>query len=126
MAKTNEELEREIEFLKAQIAALTQTNPSPTKPFAKFDPTANLTMPQSAIEAMTAVVGDRDLASIVQEQRSGVAQPSSMIKPDPSAQPKQIGKNGWLEERKLEPPPGVDLIDRIAQGFAERERRERR
>ena len=71
---------------------------------------------------MTAVVGDNLMSKIVKDQRRGVSPPSSMIPNERSEQPKpQIGKNGWIESKPLTTPPGTDIVDRIAKGFAERE-----
>jgi hypothetical protein len=126
MPKSNEELEREIAVLKAKLDTLTQTNPSPTKPFAKFDPTANMRMPQSAIDAMSSAVGDNLMRDIVNDHRRGVSPPYSMIASDHSYQAKpQIGERGWVDAQPLSTQPGIGIIDQMCQAQDARDRAKR-
>jgi len=80
-------------------------------------------MPANALAEMVAAIPDRQIASIVRELRLGPAQPSSMTKPVATEPPKVIGKHGWLDERKLEPPPGISLIDQMCEAADRKERR---
>jgi hypothetical protein len=78
-------------------------------------------MPASAVKAMTDVVDDRLLASIVQDSRRGVSPPSSLAGPV-EPRPAPVKGSGWDKPRLLEPPSGVQLCDQIADHFAKIDR----
>lgn len=73
---------------------------------------------------MLKAVPDDLIRQIVADNRRGVAERSSPVAPAKEA-PVQRG-SGWAEPTPLSPPPGVALIDRIAEAFDRRERAERR
>lgn len=115
--------ESELSKLKKQVAELKdQINPPPRprSNYAPHDYTQGFSMPKSAMQAMIDAVPN----SLMSELRADARKPSP-ITGGPNPQPtSQVQRgSGWLDQRPLEPPPGVDLIDRIAEGFAARERR---
>jgi hypothetical protein len=59
---------------------------------------------------------------IVEDFRRGVPEPSSGMVPPPAPMPTQPG--GPPKEVPIQPPPGIQYVDRIAEAFAERERSE--
>jgi hypothetical protein len=61
---------------------------------------------------MSKAVDDKLMREIVNDQRRGVSQPSSMIPEPPKGEPKPKG-SGWVEPRPLESPPGVAILDKI-------------
>jgi len=58
---------------------------------------------------------------IVSDQRRGVSERSSLANEAETVAAKPKG-TGWIEPRPLANPPGVEWVDRIAEGFAKRER----
>jgi hypothetical protein len=113
----------ELEALKKRVEELEKSaNPPPRSPSTHqpYDPTANFSMPASAMKAMIDAIPSSVMGDLVADARK-----PNPITGGPNPQPtSQVQRgSGWLDQRPLEPPPGVDLIDRIAEGFAARERR---
>jgi len=74
---------------------------------------------------MRLAVPDKLIQDIVKDHRRDVHSPSSPAA-KPNERPAEVVRgNGWQESLPLGPPPGIDLVDRIAEGFAARERRGR-
>jgi hypothetical protein len=71
-------------------------------------------MPQSAVDAMTAVVDDRLMADIVADSRR--TNTPGFLKQE--SEPVKRG-SGWAPFQSLEPPSGIEHVDRIASHFAE-------
>lgn len=72
---------------------------------------------------MMLAVPDKLMADIVHDHRRDVHSPSSLgTKPNEVSEPVKRG-SGWQEATPLGPPPGIDLVDRVAEGFEKRERR---
>ena len=61
---------------------------------------------------MLRVASTKEVQDIVNDLRSGPAQPSSIIPENNRLGPAERG-TGWLPERPLRAPEGVDLIDRM-------------
>jgi hypothetical protein len=78
-------------------------------------------MPPSAIQAMTAVVNDKLMRDIVNDNRRGVSEPGWL---PPKAGGAVKRGTGWVDPGRLEPPPGVKHVDRIADHFAALDRLE--
>ena len=81
---------KEIEELKQEVAALKtalsgkEDKPPPKKefveqPYQRYDPTAGMSMPPSALQAMVAAVPDRMLRDIVHDNRNAPTSPISTI-----------------------------------------------
>jgi hypothetical protein len=65
----------ELAALKARVAELEARSPKPPEPFKeqpyqRYDPTAGMTMPPSALRAMVEAVPDRLIKEIVRDNRS--------------------------------------------------------
>jgi len=115
----------ELEALKQEIADLKQRIDPPPRPRSThqpYDPTANFSMPLNALLEMMKATPE----GLMRDLRADALKPNpvtgGMTKP-PSEPPKAIGTKGWIDSRPLEPPPGVSLVDQIAEAFAARERR---
>ena len=74
------------------------------------------------LEAMQAV-DDKLMREIVNDQRQGVSQPSSLIA-EPKGEPKPKG-TGWVEPRPLESPPGTNYVDALCDAADAADRRQR-
>jgi hypothetical protein len=73
-------------------------------------------MPQSAITAMTDVVNDQQMRDIVNDLRK-LPERGGFLPPAGGAPAE--GRKSYIERPPLEPPPGIDHIDRIAESFAQ-------
>src|SRR5262245_25797071 len=110
--------DNELSKLKKEIAELKDRIDPPPKPqsnYAPYDYTQGMSMPASALQEMLKAVPDR----LVSELRGDASKPNPMTvsggvtKPTATEPPKVIGKKGWIDERPLEPPPGIELMDRM-------------
>jgi hypothetical protein len=111
-------LSAQLETMKSAAAAAAQPKPPfVRRPMPHYDPTANAQMPASAVQAMVAAVPDNLMRAIAGDHKTPAMPP--LI--GPSA--RKTG-SGWIPERPLAPPPGIEIVDRIAEGFAEVDRRD--
>ena len=78
-------------------------------------------MPQSAIDEMTKAVDDKLMRDIVNDNRRGVSEPGWL---PPKAGGAVKHGTGWVDPGRLEPPPSVKHVDRIADHFAALDRSE--
>jgi len=103
----------ELEELKKRVAELEKAA-KPPEPFVpgprfQFDPTDGMSMPASALKAMIDAVPN----SLMSDLRADSRKPNPVTQgATPQSQPIQRG-SGWVDERPLEPPPGVELCDRL-------------
>jgi hypothetical protein len=106
---------RRIEELEAKAKP---PKPFVPEPYQRYDPTAGMSMPPSALAAMVNAVPDRMLCDIVHDNR-GPRTPTGMI---PRSQQTAGGGGaanvpgsgtGWAHETPLGPPPGVAQADRL-------------
>ena len=120
--KGKDETMSELDDLKKEVKELKdQLNPPPRPPsnHPRFDPTEGMTMPANALAAMVAAVPEGLMGDLRADAR----------KPNPvtggaSPQPQQVKRgSGWIDAKPLTPPPGISLVDEIAEGFEKRERR---
>jgi hypothetical protein len=120
----------EIAKLKARVEELERAN-KPPKPFVpppyeRYDPTAGMSMPPSALRAMLAAEPRGFMADVVRDNR-GPTGPTGMI---PRAQPSGGGPatsgsgTGWGHSTPLGPPPGVAQADRLMDAQDARDRAE--
>jgi hypothetical protein len=111
-------LRREVEELKARLDPPKPAEPFKPEPYQRYDPTAGMSMPPSALAAMVNAVPDRILRDIVRDNR-GPSTPTAAIPrsqqvtgggggPSPSSTP------GWVDPRPLTNPPGTNWVDAIA------------
>jgi hypothetical protein len=118
MTKQTDELAR----LKARVEELERAN-KPPKPFApepwqRYDPTAGMSMPASALAAMVDAVPDSMVRGIVRDNQGPQGPSSAGIVPS-SQQLTGVhpggGSNttGWREATPLRPPPGIRMVDAL-------------
>jgi hypothetical protein len=105
-------LKREVEELKAKLSP---PKPFKPEPYQRYDPTAGMCMPPSALAAMVAAVPDRILRDIVHDNR-GPRTPTGTIprsqQPSGGAAANVPGSGtGWAHETPLGPPPGLRYVD---------------
>jgi hypothetical protein len=86
-------------------------------PVNAYDPTAKMTLPPSAVQAMCDAIDPQTLRAIVGDSRrlSPVA-----ARPVPS---QNRNGTGWIEPRPLSTPPGTALIDRLCDAADNTDRR---
>jgi hypothetical protein len=116
--KTKAQLERDVATLAARVAELEKAGkpPEPLKrePHQPFDPTANMGMPRSAVQAMVDAVPD----SLVRDLHSDAARGNPVTAPT-SQVPQRGGGveirrgSGWAEPNPLSPPPGLPIMDEM-------------
>jgi hypothetical protein len=127
----------ELEKLKAQNAELNdriaklEEAAKPPEPFVPMpmprrDPTEGMSMDRATMQAMIDAVP----ASVMQGIRADARKPnpvtqasSSTVRGTPSAQ-SQRQRQGWVEPRPLESPPGVAIADRLMDAQDEIDRAE--
>jgi len=118
----------ELTKLKEEVGALKKRidpEPRPRSNYAPYDYTQGMSMPRSARQAMIDAVPDR----LMSDLRADALKPNPMAisggitKPAATEPPKTIGKNGWIDQRPLEPPPGISIIDQMCEAADRRERR---
>jgi hypothetical protein len=110
--------ESELTELKKQVAELKdQINPPPRPPstYQPYDPTANFSMPASALQEMLKAVPEALMRSLREDAR----RPNPVNPSTPSQPTTQVQRgSGWVSERKLEPPPGIEHMDRMMDAQA--------
>jgi hypothetical protein len=104
----------ELEALKKRVAELEKAA-KPAEPFVPMpmqrpDYTAGASMPASALAAMMAAVPESVMRGIVAD-----AFKPNPVTGGPNPQPtSQVQRgSGWIDERPLEPPPGIEHCDRL-------------
>jgi hypothetical protein len=114
-----EELRKQVAELQAKTVELAERlkalEPDPEfkrQPMPRWDPTARMRMPASAIQAMVEAVPDALVRNIARDFHRGVTAPSSMI-PGRGQEPVVRG-SGWVDPAPLASPPGIKLIDQMA------------
>ena len=105
-----------IAKLEAEVAALKEkVSPPKEKPFVpqpyqQYDPTANMSMPPSALRAMVEAVPDHVVRGIVHDNRAPTGRPGMI----PTSQ-QPTGPNvpergtGWRDATPIGPPPGIQV-----------------
>jgi hypothetical protein len=114
MSEELEKLKAENAKLEERIAKLEKAT-EPAKPFVPEpyqppDYTAGMSMDRSAMQAMI----DAIPSSVMSDLRADAFKPNP-ITGGPNPQPtSQVQRgSGWVDERKLEPPPGIAIMDRM-------------
>jgi hypothetical protein len=126
----------ELAALKARIEELERKAkpPEPFKPdpnWQRYDPTANMSMPLNALQAMVNAVPDSMVRGIVRDNQGPQGPSSAGIVPS-SQQLTSVhpggGSNttGWREATPLSPPPGIRYVDAIVEADTARQRAEKK
>jgi hypothetical protein len=124
----------ELAALKARVAELeARTKPPPPAPpapkgFQRYDYTAGMSMPASALRAMVQATPDAMVRDIAMRDGRAPTGPSAqgVI---PASQPLsnvRVGGSGtgWAREIPLSNPPGVAILDRIMDAQDAKDRHE--
>jgi hypothetical protein len=118
---SNKDTDAQIAALQARVDELERANkpPEPFKPepYQRYDPTAGMCMPPSALRAMVAAVPDHMLRDIVRDHR-GAPTGTTTMNPALGQQASNVrgggvpgGGTGWAREIPLGPPPGIQYVD---------------
>ena len=114
MSKELEEIKARNAELEDRIAKLEEAA-KPPEPFVpgprfQFDPTANASMPASALKAMVNAVPD----ALMRELRSDAMKPNPVTGYSTAQPTNQVQRgSGWAKPIPVEPPPGVAIADRL-------------
>jgi hypothetical protein len=109
------QLEAEVAALKASLAPKPEPKLFVPQPYQRYDPTAGMSMPRSAIEAMIAAEPKGFMSGVVRDNRAPTSPgmiPSSHTSGGGPANVPGSG-TGWQAPTQLGPPPGVNILDRI-------------
>jgi hypothetical protein len=120
------QLEAEVAALKASLAPKPPPEPFKPQPYQRYDPTANMSMPPSALRAMVEAVPDNFMRDVVRDNRAP-SRPSGMIPQQPTGGgPANVPSSGrgWSASIPLSPPPSVAQADRLMDAQEQRDRAE--
>jgi hypothetical protein len=133
MTAKKQELETELAALRERVAELEAKAkpPEPFKetPYQRYDPTAGMSMPPSALAAMVAAVPDSVMRDVIRDNRGAPTGPTTMA-PSSSSQgggPTNVpgSGTGWAHEAPLSNPPGTNYADRLMDAQDAKDRHER-
>jgi hypothetical protein len=116
-------MSNELEDLKREVAKLKdQLNPPPRPPSThrRYDPTEGMTMDRSAMKAMIDAVP----SSLMSDLRADARRPNPVTGGPPQPQVRQRATPNWIEERPLESPPGIKIIDAMMNAQDAKDRAE--
>ena len=123
-------LRKRIEELEAKAKPPEPEKPFVPQPYQRYDPTAGMCMPPSALAAMVAAVPDHVIREIaMRDNRAPTGRPGMI----PTSQQSTGGGGsanvpgsgtGWAHETPLGPPPGVAQADRLMDEADRRDRAE--
>jgi hypothetical protein len=114
--------------LEARVAELEAKGkpPAPFKeqPYQRYDPTAGMTMPRSALEAMIAAEPRGFMRGVVADNRAPTGRPGVIPDSQQVRGSNVVKGTGWVDAPPLRPPPGVAQADKIVDEFDRRDRAE--
>ena len=127
----------EIAALRAEVAALKtalsgkEDKPPPKKefvepPYQRYDPTANMRMPDSALRAMVEATPTDFLRDVVRDNRGPSTPTGTIPSSQQSASPRPSAGDGtgWGAASPLSPPPGLRYVDQQIDAQDQRDRAE--
>ena len=104
-------LKKKVEELEAKLSP---PKPFVPPPYERYDPTAGMCMPPSALRAMVAAEPRNFMRDVVRDNRA----PSTPTGVIPRSQPSGGGPanvpgsgTGWAHETPIGPPPGLRYVD---------------
>jgi hypothetical protein len=118
----------ELAALKARIEELERKGkpPAPFKeePYQRYDPTAGMTMPPSALQAMIAAEPRGFMKRVVADNRAPTGRPGMIPEQPSNARGTNVAGSGtgWAHDVPLSNPPGVAQADKLMD---EQDRRDR-
>ena len=112
----------ELAELKARVAELERAakpaEPFVPEPYQRYDPTARMSMPRSALQEMVNAVPDDVMRGVLRDNRApqgrpGVIPSSTQVTGDRARAPVNVpgSGTGWAESAPLSPPPGINYVD---------------
>jgi hypothetical protein len=117
-------LKKKVEELEAKLSP---PKPFVPEPYQKYDPTAGMCMPPSALAAMVAAEPRGFMAGVVRDNRAP-SHPGTI----PSSHQQSTGGpanvpgsgTGWAHETPLGPPPGLRYVDQQIDAQDAKDRQE--
>jgi hypothetical protein len=105
-------LRKRIEELEAKAKPPEPPKPFVPEPYQRYDPTAGMSMPPSALAAMVAAEPRGFMQGVVRDNRAP-STPTGAIPRSTSGGPANVpgGGKGWVEPTPLGPPPGIHWVD---------------
>src|SRR6516164_9174843 len=116
-------LRKRIEELEAKAKPPEPPKPFVPRPYERYDPTAGMSMPPSALAAMVAAEPRNFMRDVVRDNRAPTTPamiPSSQSTGGGGSAP--VNTSGWREATPLGPPPGVAQADRLMDEADRRDR----
>ena len=119
MTKQSDELaalKKKVEELEAKLSP---PKPFVSPPYERYDPTAGMCMPPSALRAMVAAEPKGFMAGVVRDNRGAPTGPTGAIPRSQQVTGAHPGGGvpgsgtGWGHSTPLGPPPGVAQADRL-------------
>jgi len=103
-------LKREVEELKAKLAP---PKPFVSEPYQRYDPTAGMCMPPSALAAMVAATPANFMRDVVRDNRAPSTPTGTIPRSTGGSGPANVpgSGTGWAHETPIGPPPGLRYID---------------
>jgi hypothetical protein len=130
MTKQSDELaalKKKVEELEAKLSP---PKPFVSQPYERYDPTAGMCMPPSALRAMVAAEPRNFMRDVVRDNRA----PSTPTGAIPRSQQQPAGGGpanvpgsgtGWAHETPIGPPPGIRYVDAQLDAQDARDKAER-
>ena len=87
--------------------------PEPFKPapYQRYDPTAGMRMPDSALRAMVAAVPDNVMRDVVRDNRAPTTPATIPSSQSTGPRPSAGDGTGWGAAAPIGPPPGLRYVD---------------
>jgi hypothetical protein len=106
-------LRKRVEELEAKAKPPEPEKPFVPAPYQRYDPTAGMSMPPSALREMAGHPCNQVMRGVIQDRHAPTGRPG-MIPTQPATGESGGAANtsGWRDATPISPPPGIDLIDR--------------
>ena len=118
MTKVDKQAAEEIAALRKEVeeikAKLSPPKPFASEPYQRYDPTAGMCMPPSALAAMVNAEPKGFMAGVVRDNRGAPTGPTGAIpRSTGGGGPANVpgSGTGWAHETPIGPPPGLRYVD---------------